>query len=476
MQESTAHKTARTSFWGAVERVSTLSVQFIITMILARLLSPSDYGIIAMLTIFIAISQQFVECGISNALIRKLDCTQSDYSTAFHFNVGISFLIYLLLFLSAPLVADFYDMPILTNVLRVYSLSIVFQSFRIVQYAILCKQFEFKKMAKVTALVTLLSGTIGVVMAYRGFGVWSLVAQNVFLAVSTSFAYFLVLRWLPSWEFSKNSFRYLWGFGSKMLVSGVISVIYTNIYSLVIGKVYDSRSLGIFNRAQQLSHIYPDIIKNIFTKNSLPIMAECQNEPEKLEKVYREFVVIVAFLTFPVVLLLLVIAKPFILFFLTAKWAESIIYLQIFCASALILPVNWINLNLLQALGRSDLTLKAEMIKKSVGLALVFSMFWFGPLVLAICCSVFDVFAYAVNLYYAKKLIGVSYLLQIKDMIPCLLSSLISACVAYLMMNLTDAYVQKMLIAVICGVAVYVFVTRNVFKMNIYTKIRRVTR
>lgn len=473
MQESTAHKTARTTFWGAIERISTMSVQFIITMVLARLLSPSDYGIIAMLTIFIAISQQFVECGISNALIRKQDCTQVDYSTAFYFNVGMSCVVYVILFLLAPQIATFFKMNILSVVLRVYGLSIIFQSFRIVQYAILCKRLEFKKMAKVTALVTLLSGLVGITLAYLNYGVWALVAQSVFLSLMTSVAYFIVLRWIPSYIFSSESFHYLWGFGSKMLLSGIISVTYSNLYSLVIGKVYDSKSLGLFNRSYHLANIYPDIVKNIFTRNSLPILSQIQDEKERLVKVYREFIILVSFITFPIVLLLLVIAKPFILFFLTDKWEGSIIYLQIFCLSSLLMPANWINLNLLQALGRSDLTLKAEIVKKVIGVMLIFAMVSFGPLILAISYSLYDVVIYFINLYYAKKLTGLPYHRQVGDFLPCLVSSLFAALIGYVFMLSITNYVQQMVIALFLGILVYFILTRYIFKMDIYFKLKQ---
>ena len=473
MQESTAHKTARTTFWGAIERISTMSVQFVITMILARLLSPSDYGVIAMLTIFIAISQQFVECGISNALIRKQDCTQADYSTAFFFNVGMSCIVYLILFLTAPFIASFFKMGLLSIVLRVYGLSIIFQSFRIVQYAILCKRLEFKKMAKVTALVTLFAGLMGVLMAYLGYGVWALVSQNVFLALMTSIAYFAILKWTPSCVFSMRSLKYLWGFGSKMLASGIISVTYTNLYSLVIGRVYDSKSLGLFNRSHYLANIYPDVVKNIFVRNSLPIMSEIQDDKERLLKVYREFIILVSFITFPVVLLLLVMARPFILFFLSDKWEGSIIYLQIFCFSSLMMPANWINLNLLQTLGRSDLTLKAEIIKKIIGVILIFSMISFGPLVLAISYSIYDIIIYFINLYYARKLTGFSYHSQLLDFLPCLVSSIISATISYIIMQSSSNYIMQMILAIIIGLSIYYLFTRYIFKMEIYTKLKQ---
>ncbi len=476
MQESIAHKTARTTLWSAIERISTLSVQFIITMVLARLLTPSDYGTIAMLTIFIAIAQQFVECGIANALIRKIECTQDDYSTAFFFNIGLSCVVYVLLYLIAPFVARFYDMEILTSVLRVYGISVIFQSFKIVQYAILCKKLEFKKMAKVTAVVTLVSGLFGVMLAYWGYGVWALVAQNVLLAFLTSVAYFIVLRWKPSFIFSMDSLQYLWGFGSKMLASGIISVVYTNVYSLVIGKIYDSKSLGIFNNGHRLSHFYPDIIKSIFVRNSLPILSELQNDNARLLSVYREFIVLVSFLTFPIVMILFVIAKPFILFFLTEKWAECIIYLQIFCVSSLLMPANWINLNLLQALGRSDLTLKAEIIKKGLGITLIFSVMKFGPLVLAICYSLFDIVVYGINLYFAKKLTGLSIKAQVIDMSSSFISSLLSAIVAYCALLLVDNYFIQMILATTIGIITYFCATKYLFRMNIYVKLRELTK
>lgn len=470
--ESISNKTARTSFWAIVEKVSTMGVQFVITMILARLLTPSDYGTIAMLTVFISLSQAFVYCGVQNALIRKQDCSNLDYCTAFFINVSIACFVYLLLFLLSPQIASFYDTPSLSIIIRVYGLSILVNSLMIVQYALLIKRLEFKKLAKFSSLIALLSGLFAVIAAYKGIGVWALVLQNLISCILTVVCYFYVIRWKPSFVFSVKSAKYLWGFGSKMLLSDIISTIYSNIYSLVIGKFYDKASLGVFNRGQHISNLVPEVISSAFIRNSLPIMSEVQNDKERLKSVYRQFIVLTFITTMPLVMLVAVIARPFVLFCLTEKWEECIIYIQIFCLSSITASSNWVNLNLLQACGRSDLTLKAEIIKKSIGLSMVFILLPFSPLVLAIGSSMFNLFVYIVNLYYAKKMIGLTYKEQLIDIYPIIVSTMISSCISYIWILYCDlGYILQIMIASFTHVILFYLLTRYCFKISIYSKI-----
>lgn len=472
MSNTIANKTMRTSFWGAIEKVTNMGTHFIVTLLLARLLCPEDYGIIAMLTVFIAISQQIIECGFSNALIRKQDCSTVDYSTAFFFNISISIAIYLVLFLCAPLLASFYDMPLITDVLRVYGITLILDSFRLVQYSMLVKGLEFKNIAKISSISVAVSGVVGIVAAYLGLGVWALVIQTISNSLLYLILVFLSIRWIPILVFSKESFKYLWGFGSKMLLTGIISSIYSNIYSLVIGKVYSSKELGIFNRGQNTASIIPGVVQSVFNRNSLPILSELQNDNEKLISVYRKFISIVSFITFPCVLLLCVLAKPFVYAILTEKWAEAIVYIQIFSITAILAPANFINLNLLQVKGRTDLTLKAEIIKKSIGLIMVFALMSFGPLVLAIGSSLFNIFTYSINLYYAKKLTSLKYSSQLKDMSPYFFASIVSAICVYITIIFVENYFVQLILGGLEGMLIYFFITKYIFKIDLYNKFK----
>ena len=464
MSEILVKQTVSSTFWATIEKVGTIGIQFVVSLILARLLSPSDYGIIAMLMIFIELARQFMECGFGNALIRKESCSQTDLSTAFYFNIFVGGIFYIILYLSAPFISEFYKMPLLCSVLRIYGIALIFNSFMVVQNAILTRNFAFKEMAKYNILCSLVTGFLAICIAYMGYGVWALVFQVVSTSLLTLIFLSWITQWRPSYHFSMESMSYLWGFGSKMLLSGVISVLYGNIYSIVIGKFYDSKSLGVFNRGQQTSLLFPNIINSILGKSTLPILAKVQDEKERLQRVYRQLVIVSSMVNFPLVALIFVLAKPFIFFFLTDKWSESIVYIQIFAVSALMGAAGMINLNLLQAVGRSDLTLKADLIKKTIGFIVVALLLKFSPLVLAIGSTVMNIFIYCVNLYYAKKVTGLSFLLQIKDLAPYLFASVIMGILVYCMTLFIENSFLQLLVGGIIGVGLYFTFIKYIIK------------
>lgn len=470
-KESISYKTARTAFWGGIEKGVNMGTQFIVMIVLARLLIPEDYAAIAILTVFINVADRLVECGVSNALIRKENCSMEDYSTGFYFNLVMSIFLYSILFLCVPMVARFYNMPILNNVLRIYGLQIIANSFTLVQYAMLSKELNFKTLAKARSVSVISSGIIGIMFAYKGFGVWALVAQGL----SSSLLYALCLsintHWIPSFVFSKKSFNYLWEFGSKMLVTGVISSVYSNLYSLLIGKAYNNQTLGLFNRGQYIAFIPMGVMESVFVRNSLPILSQIQNDKKRLIDVYRKFIVIVSFIGFPISLLLAALAKPFVLCFLTDKWLGSVIYLQIFSLSVSTAAPNSVNLSLLQVKGRSDLTMRAEIIKKAICTLVIVSLLPFGPIYVAIGGSLLSIFSYSVNLYYAKKLTDISYKTQIKDLVPCIVSAILAAVFAYGVVLVDLIPWLQLILGFIIGVFVYIVLTKYVYKMTIYSQL-----
>lgn len=470
-EETVSHKTARTALWSGIEKAVSMGTQFLVTLILARLLLPEDYGSIAILTVFIGISERMIESGVSNALIRKMDCNQVDYSTGFYFNLMMSLFLYCILFSIAPWVSDFYNIPILCNVLRIYGLLIIANALTLVQYSMLSKNLEFKKLAKIKSVSVILSGIIGVGCAYYGLGVWALVAQGLSSSVLYAFSMSLNTHWKPSFVFSRESFRYLWNFGSKMLLTGIISSLYGNIYSLVIGKVYDGRSLGLFNRGQYTANLPTGVLETVFIRSSLPILSEFQNDGQRLVSVYRKFVILVAFISFPICFLLAALAVPFVQVILTDRWIDCAIYIQIFAVSAVIAAPNILNLNLFQVKGRSDITLKAEIIKKSAGAFVVFLLLPFGPLILAIGASVFSVFVYSINLYYAKKLVGIPFILQIRDIMPCCVSAIFASTAAYIFTIIKLPAFIHLFVGGIIGCIIYYCFTKYIYKMEIYSQI-----
>lgn len=468
--ESVAHKTVRTSIWTGIEKVFGLGIQFIISMLLARLLSPDDYGSIAMLTVFIAISNQVVACGFVNALIRKIECKSIDYSTAFYFNVVVSLICYVILFLVAPYVASFYDMAILCPILRASSLSIPICALTLVQETILQRELRVKKQTFITLFSSIVSGLLSIVLAYKGFGIWTLVFNQLFGGFLRALLLWYKTSWLPKWEYSIDSMKYLWGFGSKMLLTEFIGVTYANIHSIVIGKFYSGNVLGIFNRGQTVAILLPNVLQGIFVSNSLPIMAQIQNDKERMVHVYAEFIKLTCFFTFPVVILMAVLADPFVRFVLTDKWIGCVIYIQIFSLNAMLSPANSVNLNLLQVYGRSDYTLKAEVIKKAAGFIVVFALLSFGPLILAVGTVFISLFSNIVNLHYAKKLSGLSYWFQVKIMIPVFLCSSMMGVLVYLSILCVDNSLAKLIVGSIIGVVSYSALS-YVFKLDTAKKI-----
>lgn len=470
--ESVASKTARTSLWAAIERFANLGVNLLVQLVLARLLTPSDFGVVAMMTVFIGISQAVSECGMTNALIRKQDCSQSDYSTAFFLNFGISVVLYLILFFVAPIISSFYHMPMICSLLRVYAWVFILESLRIVQYAKLCKRLKFDTIAKISSASVFLSGIISVSMAYWGGGVWALIAQMLLSAFFYLLFISMVGRWLPDFHFDVNSFRYLWGFGSKMLLTGIISRIYSNIYSLIIGRFYNANVLGLFNNGQRYGFFYPSLIENIFVRNSLPIFSEYQDSPALLCDLYRKFIRLVSFLSFPICLLTIAMAKPIIILLLTEKWVDATIYLQIFASTALLTPANSINLNILQVKGRTDLTLKAEIIKKSVGFVLIFMTVMLGPIYLALTSCFISLFAFCVNGYCAKIVLGVRFFLQIKDLIGIFAASAFSAALSCVVLFFNmSSFMQILSSFIICSL-IYIFTTKYILKLEVYNQVK----
>lgn len=470
-RESISSKTVRTAFWSAIQRFSTMGVQFVVSMTLARLLLPDDYGVIALLNVFLAISNSVAESGFGNALIRKQVCSQEDYSTAFFYNVFVSIVLYMLLFLTAPYIASFYEKEILCPVMRAVGITIVINSFNIIQNAKLTRNLDFKTFAIISFIASFFSGMIGILCAFLGLGVWALVVSSIVSSVVTTFSLVYKLKWYPSLTISKTSFRYLWGFGSKMLLTGIISSIYANIYSIIIGKVYDSKTLGVYNRGQSLAVLCPDIINSIFNRNTLPILSQLQHDKVRLVDVYRKLVRLVSFFNIPVCLIFAALAHPFVMFFLTEKWIDSVIYVQLFCLSSITSAAGVINLNIFQAEGRSDITLKIEVIKKLLGFMMVLCMMFLGPIALAIGSVIFNFFCYSINLYYASKLENMTLSMQLMDLIPSFFASLCAAGGTFLITILPIGYFSQLLIGGFLGGLIYFFITRYIMHLDIYNYI-----
>lgn len=417
-------KTAKGMFWSAVERFSTQGVQFLFGIVLARLLTPADYGVIAMLTIFLAICQTFIDSGFANAIIRKIDRTEKDMATMFFFNIGMSLVCYAILFCTAPFIASFYNMPELTLILRVLALRLIVQSFSTVQVTNLTIKIDFQKQAKISLASAILSGIVGLVFAFMGYGVWSLVIQALFSSTFNAILYWLTVRWHPQCFFNKESFKSLFSYGSKLLISGLLDTTLKNLYSLVIGKFYTAAQLGNYSKAERFAQFPSSNLTAILQRVSFPVLSSLQKEPERLRKNYLKFLDLATFLVFPLMTGLLALTKPLTYLLLTEKWNGIIILLQILCLAMMWYPVHAINLNILQVLGRSDLFLKLDVIKQAISIGILCGTLPFGITALCLGKVVDSWISIVINTYYSGKLMKAGFFIQMKFMFPTFLNSL----------------------------------------------------
>lgn len=465
MAESLKQKTVGGVIWSSIERFSVAGLQFVIMIIMARVLTPEDYGMVAMLQIFIAVSQSLVDSGFSQALIRKLDRTQTDLSTVFYFNIGIGVFLYLVLFFSAPLIASFYQTPQLVPITRVIALGMVFNSLAVVQRAVLTIKIDFKTQMRASVLAAVISGIVGISMAYTGFGVWAIVAQQVTNLGINTLVLWIVSKWSPSKVFSMVSFKEMFGFGSKLLLSGLINTIWNNIYLIVIGKAFSKADLGYYTRAHQFSDFPSANLTSVFQRVTYPVLSTIQNDDERLATNYRRVLRVTAYIIFPIMTGMAAVSTPMIRILLTDKWLFTADLLKIICLSMMFFPVHSINLNLLQVKGRSDLFLRLEIIKKIIGIIILIVTIPMGLIAMCIGQIFSSLFSLAINTHYTGKLINIGFIKQMKDLIPILVLSLVMGVVSYLvMMPFENVYIQLGL-GIITGIVFYILFS-YVFKFE----------
>lgn len=456
MSDSLKSKTVKGVVWSSIERFSTQGVQFLIMIIMARLLTPKDYGLIGMLAIFLAVAQSLIDSGFSQALIRKQNRTDVDNSTVFYFNIIVSCSLYLILFISAPFVADFYNQSELTSVMRVVCLGVILNSLAVVQRALLTVRIDFKTQAKASLSAAVISGCIGIVLAYSGFGVWALVVQQLLNLSVNTLLLWIFSKWRPIAVFSWDSFHELFAFGSKMLASGLLDTLYRNIYPIVIGKLFSASSLGHYTRAQQFSEFPSSNITGIIQRVTYPVLCGIQDDMERLTNVYRKFLKLSAFIIFPLMIGLSAVALPFVDIILGVQWSFCGQLLQIICFAMMWYPIHSINLNLLQVKGRSDLFLRLEIIKKILGITVLCITAPFGLIVMCYGQIFNSIVALAINTYYTGKLINVGFIRQMKDLFPTILLSLTMFGTILLVNGLIESNMYRLIIGIMVGIVVYV--------------------
>lgn len=450
-------KTASGLIWSVLDLVFNQGINFIVQIILARLLLPEDFGTIAIISVFIGISSAFVDSGFTNALIRENDVTEEEYSTVFYFNLAISIVMYIVLFILAPTISIFFDNYKLKAMIRILSLGIIFNSIELTQRVMLIKKLDFKTQTKVSIIASTLSGIVGVIVALNGFGAWSLVIRALLMYVIQASILCIFNRWKPALIFDIDSFKRLFGFGWKMLISGLIDTLYNNIYYVIIGKKFSAVDLGYYTNAAKLSEPTYSIITKAIEKVSFPILSKISND-DKLRNAYRIIFKNTVFIALPIMLGLSAIGEPLIMIILGSNWANSIVYFQMLCVAGIGFPVGVINLNILQIKGRSDLFLRLEIIKKTIlvitiAVVLIFRL---GIMGLLWGTLINTIIGYFINSYYSKDLISYSTLEQIKDIKNTVIISIIMTVIVYSIgVFFTCGNCVKILVQVLVGVSIY---------------------
>ena len=422
-QDNLKYQTKKGLYWKFAEQFSNYGIQFIIGIFMARMLSPEDYGLTALPAVFMAISGIFVSGGFGTALVRKPDLKEEDLSTAFYYSMAVGFFCYVLLFIAAPWIADFYNAPVLTSLMRVTAISFLYSPLGTVQGVLLQKRLDFKTPTKVSVVCRILSGVIGIVMAYTGYGVWALVISGLVSGMVGMLITLWVVRWFPKTGWSKESFSYLWGFGNKLMGAWLIGTVYENIAPVIIGKYFSPAQLGEFNRAQGYAKMPSQNVTGTLQSVTFPVLSQIQKDDERLARSYRKMLRVSAFIVFPLMMMLAALARPLVLALITEKWEACIVLLQIMCLSMMWYPIHAINLNLLEVKGRSDLFFRLEIIKRGVGLLILIATLPLG--LVAFCWGgvAGSLISLIINTYYTGKIIHVGYVRQMKDLAHILLLS-----------------------------------------------------
>jgi O-antigen/teichoic acid export membrane protein len=420
MSDGLKSRTLSALFWSFFERVGQQGIQFIISIILARLLLPEQFGLIAMLAIFMAVAQSFLDSGFGSALIQKKNATHIDECSIFYFNIFVGFLVAGLLCLAAPWIASFYNQPLLVPLTCALSLNLIINAFGLVQTTLLTKHIDFKTQLKVSVIATVISGTIGVTMALYGFGVWSLVAQSLSSNLFRTALLWLFNTWRPSMVFSFVSLRGMFAFGSRLLASGLLDTVFQNIYLVVIGKLFSPMALGFYSRAKGLQQLPVDNISGIVSRVTFTVFSSVQDDKPRLKHGVRKALTMLVMINFPMMVGLAIVAKPLVLVLLTEKWAPCIPYLQLLCVVGMLYPVHVINLNVLIAQGRSDLFFRLEILKKILIVIAIAVTYRWGIIAMIYGQIVTSCLGYFLNAYYTGKMLDYPITEQIQDLIPSL--------------------------------------------------------
>ena len=418
MAETLKKKTVNGLAWSALDNTARYGIQFVIGIVLARLLSPDDYGLLGLVGIFTVVCTALVNGGFTTALIRKKDATDDDFNTVFICNLSMSLLLYALIFVCAPLIAEFFGRDELVALVRVSSLGLVIGALALVQQTRLTKRIDFKTQTKITLVSSAVSGIVGIAMALLGFGVWALVAQQLASHVLSTIQLYIYNRWLPRPSFSVASFHDLFGFGWKMMLSALLDAVWKELYQVVVGKFYNPATLGQYTRGQHYAKLFSQNLTMVVQRVTYPVLSSIQDEPERMVSAYRRIIRTSMFITAVTLLFLGAVSEPLIYCMIGPKWHEASTYLPLICLNSTLYPLHAINLNMLQVQGRSDLFLGLEVVKKIIALAPLFIGAFVGIMPMLYANIVVGIASYFLNSHYSGRLLGYGSWMQIKDVAP----------------------------------------------------------
>jgi teichuronic acid exporter len=460
----------RNLFWKYFERTGNQLIQFVVQIILARLLLPADFGVIALLMVFIHLAQVFVQSGFSTALIQAKNPDDRDFSSVFYLSLGVAGILYIVLFISAPAISAFYKMPDLTRVLRVLSLILFFGAVNSIQNAVVSREFKFKQLFYSSLGAILISGTIGVYLAYAGYGTWALVWQQLSNSLFLCLIMWVTVKWRPKLLFSIERLSKLFSFGWKLLVSALLDTGYREMQSLVIGKMFSAADLGFYNRGRMFPQVVVGNIDGSIQSIMLPALSQVQDDPRRIKEMMRRAITMSAFIIAPLMAGMIATAEPIVRIVLTDKWLPSVPFMQICCISFTFYPIHTANLTAINAVGRSDIFLKLEIYKKLLGIVILAITIILYRSVIAIAWSAVasGILSTFINAYPNKKLIGYTYLEQLKDLMPSFLLSAFMGVIVYLVGFLPLDHYIKLVLQIITGVLVYAVLARQ-FKVSSFS-------
>ncbi|WP_111709638.1 lipopolysaccharide biosynthesis protein [Lutibacter citreus] len=464
-------------FWTAIQQFGNKGIGFFISILLARLLLPEEFGLIAMIGIFMGLGSILMNAGLGSSLIRTDNPTQEDYSTVFFFNLIGSIVMYVILFATAPFIADFYDQEILTSITRWYGVIFIINAFSMVQSTRLTKLMDFKTQMKISIPSTVIGGLSGVIFAYLGYGVWSLVYMAIIQSAVSTLQLWFYTKWKPSWSFNKEKFNYHFNYGYKLTLSGILDVIFLNVYTIIIGKFFAPAQVGFYNRADSLKQFPVTNISTILNKVTFPLFAEIKNDDVRLKSVYKKIMQLVIFLVAPLLLIMVVLAEPLFRFLFTEKWLPAVPYFQILCWNGILFPIHAYNLNVLKVKGRSDLFLKLEIVKKIMIVLVVAVSFHFGIYGLLYGAVFTSVVGFFINTHYSGKFINYTAWEQTKDLVPIIFMAFIASVFVYFEDHFLKDKINydalRLVIGGLLGAGIYLFLA-VVFKINSLTELKNI--